>query len=69
MRNTSGASMKAFPACYKAARWDEAIACFEGVLEIRPGDPPAKLIYSALPGLEGTSPGREWDGVFTMTRK
>ncbi len=54
---------------YKAARWDEAIACFESVLEIRPADPPAKLYIQRCRELKEHPPEGEWDGVFTMTRK
>jgi len=56
-------------ACYKAARWDDAIACFESVLEIRPADPPAKLYIQRCRDLKEHPPEGEWDGVFTMTKK
>ncbi|HOF05283.1 MAG TPA: CHASE2 domain-containing protein [Syntrophales bacterium] len=54
---------------YKAARWDEAIAAFQQVLEIRPDDPPSKLYIQRCQDLKGHPPEGEWDGVFTMTRK
>lgn len=54
---------------YKAARWDEGVAAFQGVLEIRPDDPPAKLYIERCRELKDHPPEGEWDGVFTMTRK
>ena len=54
---------------YKAARWDEGIAAFKSVLEIRPDDPPAKLYIQRCQDLKEHPPEGEWDGVFTMTRK
>jgi len=54
---------------YKAARWDEGIAAFKSVLEIRPDDPPAKLYIQRCQDLKENPPEGEWDGVFTMTRK
>ncbi len=54
---------------YKEGRWDEAIASFEKVLEVKPGDPPAVLYISRCRALKENPPEGEWDGVFTMTRK
>ena len=54
---------------YKAARWDEGIAAFKSVLEIRPDDPPAKLYIQRCQDLKENPPEGEGDGVFTMTRK
>ena len=54
---------------YKAAHWDEGIAAFKSVLEIRPDDPPAKLYIQRCQDLKENPPEGEWDGVFTMTRK
>ena len=54
---------------YKAARWDEGIAAFQSVMEIRPDDPPATLYIQRCQDLKEHPPEGEWDGVFTMTRK
>jgi adenylate cyclase len=54
---------------YKEERWDEAIARFEKVLELNPGDPPSQLYISRCQSLRENPPEGEWDGVFTMTKK
>ena len=54
---------------YKQAMWDEAIAAFRKVLEVRPDDAPAKLYVSRCEELKKSPPEGPWDGVFTMTRK
>jgi adenylate cyclase len=56
-------------ALYKQALWDDAIATFQKVLEIRPDDPPAKLYLARCQELKADPPPQPWDGVFTMTRK
>lgn len=54
---------------YKQGLWDEAIASFQKVMEIKPDDAPAKLYIERCQELKITPPEGEWDGVFTMTRK
>jgi adenylate cyclase len=54
---------------YKQAQWDEAIAAFKQVLEIRPGDPPSELYIRRCKDLKENPPPLPWDGVFTMTKK
>jgi adenylate cyclase len=54
---------------YKQALWDEAVAAFEKVLEIRPDDPPALLYIQRCKDLKESPPEQPWDCVFTMTRK
>ena len=54
---------------YKQGFWDEAIAAFGKVLEVRPGDAPAKLYMSRCEELKKNPPEGPWDGVFTMTTK
>lgn len=54
---------------YKEGRWDEAIAGFRKVQEIRPGDPPAGLYIGRCEALKAHPPEGAWDGVFTMTKK
>jgi len=53
---------------YKQAQWDEAVATFREVLEMKPGDPPSGLYISRCTELKETPP-LPWDGVFTMTKK
>ena len=54
---------------YREGLWDEAIAAFRSVLEIKPDDPPAKLYIDRCEALKENPPEGEWDGVFTMTKK
>ncbi len=54
---------------YKQAKWDEAAAVFQKVLEIRPGDPPSLLYIDRCRELKENPPPQPWDGVFTMTKK
>ncbi len=56
-------------AVYRQGRWDEAIAAFERVLTVRPGDPPSLLYIERCRDLKQEPPAQPWDGVFTMTRK
>jgi adenylate cyclase len=50
-------------------RWDEAIAAFRSVLEVKLGDYPATLYIDRCEDLKEHPPEEVWDGVFTMTRK
>ncbi len=54
---------------YRAGLWDEAIAAFQSVLEVKPGDPPTRLYLERCAELKANPPEGEWDGVFTMTKK
>jgi adenylate cyclase len=54
---------------YRAGLWDEAIAAFRSVLEVRPEDYPARLYVERCGALKEHPPEGEWDGVFTMTTK
>lgn len=57
-------------ALYRQCRWDEAIAVFEKVHEIRPGGDPTSLIYiERCRDLKDHPPEMPWDGVYTMTKK
>jgi adenylate cyclase len=54
---------------YKQARWDEAIAVFRQVLELKSGDPPSELYIRRCEDLRENPPPLPWDGVFEMTKK
>jgi adenylate cyclase len=54
---------------YKQGLWDEAIAAFGNVLEVKKDDAPAKLYLDRCVELKKNPPEGPWDGVFTMTRK
>jgi adenylate cyclase len=54
---------------YKQGLWDEAIAAFRKVLEVKKDDAPAKLYIDRCEELKKNPSEGPWDGVFTMTRK
>jgi adenylate cyclase len=54
---------------YRMGLWDEAIAAFRGVLDVKPDDYPAQLYIDRCEALKEHPPVGEWDGVFTMTKK
>ncbi|MGD1151643.1 MAG: adenylate/guanylate cyclase domain-containing protein [Syntrophales bacterium] len=54
---------------YKLGLWDEAIAAFGKVLEVKQDDAPSKLYIDRCQELKKKPPEGPWDGVFTMTRK
>ncbi|MDD3260205.1 MAG: adenylate/guanylate cyclase domain-containing protein [Smithellaceae bacterium] len=56
-------------ALYREAKWDEAIAAFEGVLASRPSDYPSKMYIERCKNLKENPPAEPWDGVFVMTKK
>ncbi|HPB15398.1 MAG TPA: adenylate/guanylate cyclase domain-containing protein [Smithellaceae bacterium] len=56
-------------ALYREAKWDEAIAAFQGVLAARPNDTPSKVYVERCKNLKENPPAEPWDGVFVMTKK
>ncbi len=54
---------------YREGLWDEAIAAFRNVLEVRPEDYPARLYIERCEALKKNPPEGAWDGVFTMMKK
>jgi len=56
-------------ALYREAKWDEAIAAFQGVLASRPDDYPSKMYVERCKNLKENPPAESWDGVFVMTKK
>jgi adenylate cyclase len=54
---------------FRSMRWDEAIATFRSVLDIRPADYAAKMYIERCEAMKEHPPEGEWDGVFTMTKK
>jgi len=56
-------------AFYRNAKWDEAIAAFGQVLNIRPEDKPSLIYIERCKKLKEEPPAQPWDGVFTMKTK
>ena len=56
-------------ALYREGQWDEAIAAFQQVLTIRPGDFASTMYLERCKNLKEHPPAQPWDGVFVMTRK
>jgi adenylate cyclase len=54
---------------YREGRWDDAIAAFRSVLEVKPGDYPATIYIARCEDLKTNPPEGVWDGVFVMTKK
>ncbi|KAF0159070.1 MAG: adenylate cyclase [Syntrophaceae bacterium] len=54
---------------YREGKWDEAIAAFQCVLDIRPGDFVSTMYMERCNNLKEHPPAEPWDGVFVMTRK
>lgn len=54
---------------YRQCRWDEAIAAFQKVTELRPGDAPSELYIQRCRELKENPPESGWDGVYVMTKK
>jgi len=56
-------------AFYRERKWDEAIAAFQSVLAIRPGDYVSTMYMDRCKNLKEQPPAEPWDGVFVMTKK
>jgi adenylate cyclase len=56
-------------ALYREAKWDEAIAAFQKVLDIKPGDFVSTMYMERCRNLKEHPPALPWDGVFVMTKK
>ncbi|MDP2855235.1 MAG: adenylate/guanylate cyclase domain-containing protein [Smithellaceae bacterium] len=54
---------------YREGKWDEAIAAFQCVLDIRPGDFVSTMYMERCKNLKEHPPAEPWDGVFVMTKK
>jgi adenylate cyclase len=54
---------------YREEKWDEAIAAFLCVLDIRPGDFVSTMYMERCKNLKEHPPVEPWDGVFVMTKK
>ncbi len=54
---------------YQAGRFEQALAGFEGVLRVRPGDGPAGVMVARCRRYVAQPPVGEWDGVWRMQSK
>ncbi|MBI5116740.1 adenylate/guanylate cyclase domain-containing protein [Candidatus Poribacteria bacterium] len=54
---------------YRAKKWQEGIAAFQQVLEIRPGDGPSLTHLKRCNEYLKAPPPDDWDGVYVMTTK
>lgn len=54
---------------YRNCQWDEAIALFEKVIQIKGEDPPSEVYIRRCLELKENPPEKPWDGVYTMTKK
>jgi adenylate cyclase len=55
--------------CYRARRFDAAIAAFDDVLRLNPKDKAAAVYVARCHHLIENPPGRDWDGVWIMESK
>jgi adenylate cyclase len=56
-------------ALYRKGNWDEAIAAFQKVLDIKPDDFVSAMYVERCRNLKEHPPEEPWDGVFVMTKK
>jgi adenylate cyclase len=54
---------------YRQCLWDDAVACFRKVLEIKSDDYASEMYIKRCEELRTAPPESGWDGVFTMTKK
>ena len=54
---------------YRDQRWDEAMAAFSAVLEVRPDDGPSRLYLERCRERSARAPEPNWDGVTVMESK
>jgi adenylate cyclase len=54
---------------YKKQDWARAENCFQEVLHLKPGDPPAQLYFSRVRHYQNYPPPPNWQGVFKLDGK
>jgi adenylate cyclase len=56
-------------AAYRAMNWAAAIAAFERVLALQPGDAPSEMYVKRCHVLRAAPPAAPWDGIWVLTEK
>jgi adenylate cyclase len=54
---------------YRNQNWDLAIQQFKSALDVSPGDAPSMTMLDRCNEYKADSPGKDWDGSFTMKTK
>ena len=54
---------------YGAREWESALATFEEIARLRPGDGPARVLADRCQAFLDSPPAEEWDGVHRMATK
>ena len=54
---------------HRLQKWDDAIACFEQALKIKPDDYPAQIYIERSRLYQAAPPPENWDGVFVLKSK
>ena len=54
---------------YLSRRWSEAIACYDRILEIQPGDQPSRIMKDRCRDMLASHPPEDWNGVHRIESK
>jgi adenylate cyclase len=54
---------------FRQGKWKEATDCFNYCLEIVPDDGPSKLYIERCRQYTNNPPGKDWDGVYSLSQK
>ncbi len=54
---------------YLSRRWSEAIACYDRILEIQPGDQPSRVMKDRCRDMLASPPPDDWNGVHRIESK
>jgi adenylate cyclase len=54
---------------FRLRDWDTALRAFQGCLELRPQDPPARLMWERTMHFRAEPPPEDWDGTWTASGK
>ncbi len=54
---------------YRQLQWNEALSCFEQVLDRRPDDTPSQMYIDRCRYYRDEPPAEDWDGVWIVPKK